>query len=62
MQIFNDNSSVAHAWANQNVESGRNGNQSLYFIGNTIYSYGSHFEIAKYVGNTILFNENKYSY
>lgn len=48
--VFN-NSDLAHAYANQTQESGRNSNGSFYFSGKTIYSYGGHFPIAKIVTN-----------
>lgn len=48
--VFN-NSDLAHAYANQTQNSGRNSNGSFYFEGKTIYSYGKHFPIAKIVSN-----------
>lgn len=48
--VFN-NSDLAHAYANQTQNSGRNSNGSFYFSGKTIYSYGGHFPIAKIVTN-----------
>lgn len=42
---------VAHAWANQHQDEARNSGGSFYFNGSTIYSYGSHFPIAKHVTN-----------
>lgn len=38
---------VAHFWANQTQEEGRSGN--MFFVNETIYSYGHHFPIARYV-------------
>lgn len=47
---------VAHLWAHQTQESARNSHGNFYFEGATIYSYGSHFPIARHVdANTILF-------
>jgi len=41
---------VAHAWANQTQDSARvSGRNNFYFQGDTIYSYGSHFPIARLV-------------
>lgn len=40
---------VAHLWANQSQPEARNAKGSLYFRGDTIYSYGSHFPIARHV-------------
>ena len=59
-------SELAHKWANQHQNSGRNQNGSMYFHGPTIYSYGQHFPIAKHVRNekgerAILFTERSYS-
>lgn len=44
-----NNSQVAHVWAQQTKESGKGSN--FYFEGPTIYSYGPHFPIARYVKN-----------
>ena len=57
---------VAHMWANQTQDEARNANGSIFFRGNTIYSYGSHFPIAKHVVNSegtpaILFTTRSYS-
>jgi hypothetical protein len=59
-------SELCHKWANQEQESGRNANGSMYFNGSTIYSYGSHFPIAKHIVNeqgqrAVLFTERSYS-
>lgn len=59
-------SELCHKWANQEQESGRNANGSMYFNGSTIYSYGSHFPIAKHIINeqgqrAVLFTERTYS-
>jgi hypothetical protein len=53
---------VAHLWAHQTQGSARNPHGNFYFEGNTIYSYGSHFPIARHVDkNTILFTTCGYS-
>ena len=59
-QVFNSKE-VAHVWANQQQDSGRNANDNFYFKGATIYSYGSHFPIATIVGNDVLFTMRTYS-
>lgn len=65
--VFSDPSSVAHLWAAQSQDDARtSGNGNFYFSGKTIYSYGSHFPIAKHVVNkkgikAILFTELVYS-
>ena len=53
---------VAHLFANQLQSEARNTNNSFYFYEDKIYSYGSHFCIAKFVDeNTLLFTERTYS-
>jgi hypothetical protein len=44
--VFNT-SEVPHIWAQRSQQSGRGGN--LFFEGDSIYSYGRHFEIARFV-------------
>lgn len=40
---------IPHLWAHRVQESARNAQGNLYFEGDVIYSYGSHFPIAKHV-------------
>lgn len=40
---------LAHIWAQQNHEHGKNPQGNFYFEGKTIYSYGGHFPIATFV-------------
>lgn len=59
-------SEVPHLWAHQTQAEARNGNHSLYFEGDTIYSYGAHFPIARHITNkggrkAVLFNSGRYS-
>lgn len=63
--VFTDISHIAHLWANQLQDEARNSG-NFYFNGKTIYSYGSHFPIAKHVVNDkgeagVLFTERTYS-
>jgi hypothetical protein len=55
---------VAHLWAHQSQDSARNGS-NFYFNGDTIYSYGSHFPIARHVetkrGRVVLFTTRTHS-
>lgn len=44
-----NNSMVAHLWANEKQESANGSN--FYFEGESIYSYGSHFEVGRIVRN-----------
>jgi hypothetical protein len=56
------NSDVAHAWAHQIGTSAYTSNRNMFFEGDTVYSYGRHFPIAKHVGRgTVLFTEDAYS-
>ena len=56
---------VAHFWANQTQSEARNARGSMYFRGDTIYSYGSHFPIARHVQcngkSAVLFTTESYS-
>jgi len=53
---------VAHLFNAQTQETATTPNRNFYFSGKTIYSYGSHFCIAKFVDyNTLLFTERGYS-
>lgn len=60
-QVFST-SEVPHIWAKQSQEFGRNAQNNLYFEGKTIYSYGSHFAIARFLTDEIvLFTNRTYS-
>lgn len=57
---------VAHKWANQLQSEARNSGNTFYFDGESIYSYGRHFCIAKHVINergerAVLFTTRSYS-
>lgn len=55
-----NNSQVAHVWAQQSKESGKGSN--FFFEGETIYSYGYHFPIARFIdNNTVLMTTRGYS-
>jgi hypothetical protein len=57
-----DAHSVAHLFAGQNQDSATTQTRNFYFRGKEIYSYGSHFCIARFIdNNTLLFNERGYS-
>lgn len=63
-KVFSSHSELAHVWANQLQSDGRAGN--MFFQNESIYSYGSHYEIAKFVtapnGQKVCFvNANGYS-
>ena len=63
-KVFSSNSQLAHVWANQLQNEGRA--SSMFFSGPVIYSYGYHYEIARYIdapnGQKVCFiNANGYS-
>lgn len=63
-KVLRNHDEVAHVWAQQEQAEGRAGN--MRFDGATIYSYGSHFPIARFVTNdagerAVLFTTRGYS-
>jgi len=61
-----DTGQIPHLWAHRTQEEARNRQGNLYFTGDTIYSYGSHFPIAHHVANdagerAVLFTTATYS-
>lgn len=54
MKKIQENSSVAHMWANQLQDEATNSQRNFYFQGDTIYSYGRHFPIAVNLGNNVI--------
>lgn len=54
-----NNSQVAHLWANKSRESATG--SSFYFRGDTIYSYGAHFPIARHYKGVVLFTTRRHS-
>jgi hypothetical protein len=58
--VFNSNE-VAHVWASQQQDEGRNSFGNFYFRNDTIFSYGSHFPIATMQSNDVLFTLRTYS-
>lgn len=63
--VFSDSSQVAHLWANKQQLEAKNTNRSFYFWKDTIYSYGSHFPMAKHIElngqSYVLFTVRSYS-
>jgi hypothetical protein len=45
--VFRSSSEVAHVWAQQRQDHGRNPTNNIFFNGSKIWSYGSHFCIAR---------------
>ena len=58
--VFN-NAALAIAFVKQDQDFGRNPHHTFYFQGDTIFSYGAHFPIAKIVDGTVLFTNRSYS-
>lgn len=54
-----NNRELAHVWAGQKQQQGSGSNMIL--DGASIYSYGRHFEIARWVNGVVLFNSARYS-
>lgn len=52
---------IAHLWAHQTQSSARNPQGNFYFEGNTIYSYGRHFPIARIVSPGVVFLTSRLS-
>ena len=53
---------IPHLWIYQRQDSARNQGGNLYFREKSIYSYGSHFEIARIIdSNTVFFTVRTYS-
>lgn len=62
MQTVFTNSECAHIWSTQSQDHGTTSNGNLYFNNDTIYSYGSHFPIARFIdSDTVLFTTKHYS-
>lgn len=59
-RVFRSYDEVCHVWAQQTQAEGRAGN--IFFEGKSIYSYGRHFEAARFVDSeTVLVNAYRYS-
>ena len=65
MKTIFTNDMVAHVWAQQKQSDGRTASGNFYFVNETLYSYGSHFIVAKFVEHdgkkAILVNTDTYS-
>ncbi len=58
--VLRSHSEVAHYWANQIQPEGKANN--MFFEGKSIFSYGHHFEIARFVSPSVVFyNAGSYS-
>ena len=62
MKKVNSPEDTAHLFATQRQIEAYTQSRNLYFYGKSIFSYGSHFCIAKFIDNkTLLFTESSYS-
>lgn len=59
MKTVFTNRELAHVWAGQKQQEGRGSH--MLFDGPSIYSYGRHFEIARWVKGAVLFTSRDYS-
>jgi hypothetical protein len=50
---------TCHVWAQQTMMEGRAGSGRIFFQGRSIYSYGSHFEMARYAGTVTIKGHDK---
>jgi len=56
------NSEICHVFNEQSQNEGRTSNNSMFFYGNKIYSYGYHYLLAEFIdSNTIVINNKGYS-
>lgn len=62
MKTVFTNDETAHVWSTATQKEGRNSSGSIFFDGLTIYSYGSHFPIARLIKGTdvVLFTTGNY--
>jgi len=63
-KVFSSHASLSHAWANQTHEIGKA--SAMFFEGPVIYSYGHHYEIARFIQapngeNVVFINSNGFS-
>src|SRR5690348_11351714 len=61
-----DTDEIAHLWAHRTQDAARNPQGNFYFSGDTIYSYGSHFPIARHIkgahgADGVFFTSRSYS-
>lgn len=62
MKYYKNTAEAVHAWAGRHSDDGRNPNSSVYFVGLTIFSYGSHFPMARHVSfSDVLLTYDTYS-
>lgn len=60
--VFSSNYDCIHIYAQRTQDKGRSSSGNVFFQNDTLYSYGKHFELAKFVGdNVVLVNDTRYS-
>lgn len=65
--VFGSHANTAHVWAQQSYPRGKSSDGRMWFDGPTIYSYGTHFPIARFLDKrhdgkqVVLFTEARYS-
>ncbi len=59
--VFN-NTDCVHTFAQRTQQTGRTSNNNIFFEGDSIYSYGYHYELGRFLDDkTILINDKGYS-
>ncbi len=58
---FLTNDMLAHVWAAQTQTAGQTANGNAYFIGRTLYSYGTHFASGFHFGDAVFINSERRS-
>ena len=51
-KVFSSHASLSHAWANQTHEIGKA--SAMFFEGPVIYSWGYHYEIARFIEDKLV--------
>lgn len=61
-KVFSTNSDCIHAFAQRKQNIGRSASGNVYFEGDKLYSYGTHFILAEFITeNIVLINDLRYS-
>lgn len=61
MKTVFTNAQCAHVWAQNTQDHGRGSKGTIFFSDGVIYSYGTHFPIARHFGGVVLFTSQGYS-
>jgi hypothetical protein len=60
--VYNNTHDLIHAFAQCNKPHGKTRTGNVFFEGNILYSYGYHFELAKFINDeTVILNDDRYS-